>query len=60
MRRDVSDRWYRGRLWKLALDHGCLMEDLMSAYNVSDRTISRHVRRYEEHAKKAAGQGEGR
>ena len=59
MKTPVSDRWYRGRLWKLALEHGCKVADLKEAYGVSDRTIDRYIRRYEAYAKKAAGQGQG-
>lgn len=41
-----GERWHRGRLWTVAVEHGARVEDLARAYNVSEDAITRGVSRF--------------
>ena len=43
---DCNGRFGRYRLWARALDSGCNLRDLASAYNVKPGTVTRGAHRY--------------
>ena len=51
-----GERWYRGRLWAVSIEHGADSEALARAYNVSTAAISKSVERYRKHEQE---QGQG-
>ena len=52
-----GERWYRGRLWSVAMEHGADSETLARAYNVSTDAISKGVERYRRRNEQEQGQG---
>lgn len=51
-----GETWCRPRLWSVAIDSGCLIEDLARAYNVSTGSVKKAVRRWRMH-EQAEGKG---